>query len=388
MSISRVQQFLEQPEVNTSTQLRTDGSPSLISLNGVTCLWDSVMSSSRTNNLETGFVALSTLSTSEFESSAKKVALCNISLDLEAGKLYCIIGPVGSSKSALLQAISGELLPFNGTIDRRTASIAFAAQDPWIMNGTIRENITMGLDYDADRYWQIVKSCGLNPDISAFPSGDSTVVGDKGVQCSGGQRARIGLARAIYRDADVILLDDPLSAVDSKVGRLIYECAIHGLCINRGKCVVLATHQHQFIGEQTCILMNRGQLIAKGPYADCIAQSGGLLKEVLQSRCQNKDHGVLGYPLTSVHVLNDFIPKGNLVDEKPFKSPSRGEKKGVPKINVWTVYIAAMGGGMACFLLISLFAGTQALMLATITQIARWAEYERGEEQVQTLLCS
>ena len=380
-----MQQFLEQPEVNTSTQLRTDGSLSLISLIGVTCYWDSVMLSSRTNNLVTNSVSHSNLSTTEFESSTKKPALCNISLDLEAGKLYCIIGPVGSSKSALLQVLSGELVPFNGKIERRTASIAFAAQDPWIINGTIRENIIMGLDFDADRYCEIVKSCGLNPDMSTFPSGDSTVVGDKGVQCSGGQRARIGLARAIYRDADVLLLDDPLSAVDSKVGRQIYECAIHGLCVQRGKCVVLATHQHQFIGEQTCILMNGGQLIAKGPYADCVAQSGGLFQEMLQTSCQNTNVGRLDCTLTSVHESNDVMPKVNLTDEKRFKSPSRGDKKGVPEINVWTVYIAAMGGGITFFLLLSLFAGTQALMLATITQIARWAEYERGDEQVRSL---
>jgi ATP-binding cassette subfamily C (CFTR/MRP) protein 4 len=94
----------------------------------------------------------------------------------------------------------------------------------------------------------------------------------------GGQRARIGLARALYRDADLVLLDDPLSAVDSKVARLLFESAIQDMCVARGKCVVLATHQYQLIANETCILMKRGSIIEIAPYANCINQSEGLLK--------------------------------------------------------------------------------------------------------------
>eukprot|EP00957_Ditylum_brightwellii_P123813 9437988-Ditylum_brightwellii.AAC.1 len=103
--------------------------------------------------------------------------------------------------------------------------------------------------FQSEWYNRVLAACGLDVDILNFSNGDKTIVGDRGIQCSGGQRARIGLARALYRDSDVLLLDDPLSAVDSKVGRLIYYSAILGLGVERGKCVILATHQHQFIGD-------------------------------------------------------------------------------------------------------------------------------------------
>merc|ERR1712091_390002 len=118
----------------------------------------------------------------------------------------------------------------------------------------------MGSCYDVQKYTDIVKACGLDQDFHQFMNGDETIVGDKGVQCSGGQRARIGLARALYRDANVLLLDDPLAAVDSRVGRLIFYSAIQGLALKQGKCVVLVTHQHQYIGESRCILMNNGKI--------------------------------------------------------------------------------------------------------------------------------
>jgi ABC-type protease/lipase transport system fused ATPase/permease subunit len=104
----------------------------------------------------------------------------------------------------------------------------------------------MGASFDTEFYHKVVEACGLLPDFRNLIDGDHTIVGDKGVQCSGGQNARIGLARALYRDADVLLLDDPLSAVDGKVGRHIFYAAVEGLAVNQGKCVVLGkgTRRH------------------------------------------------------------------------------------------------------------------------------------------------
>ena len=163
------------------------------------------------------------------------------------GELTAVIGAVGSGKSALLQAMIKELPVSSGKIQRHYQSLSYAAQDPWIMDGTVRENILMGLELDPDWYQQVVTACGLRLDIQQLLHGDRTILGDRGVQCSGGQRARIGLARAIYRNTDVLVADDPLSAVDAKVGRQIYQEALQGLMVARGKCVILATHQHQFV---------------------------------------------------------------------------------------------------------------------------------------------
>eukprot|EP00555_Chaetoceros_dichaeta_P014588 CAMPEP_0198271066 /NCGR_PEP_ID=MMETSP1447-20131203/47679_1 /TAXON_ID=420782 /ORGANISM="Chaetoceros dichaeta, Strain CCMP1751" /LENGTH=118 /DNA_ID=CAMNT_0043963459 /DNA_START=251 /DNA_END=607 /DNA_ORIENTATION=- len=118
----------------------------------------------------------------------------------------------------------------------------------------------MGCQYEEGWHMEVVDACVLRQDILAFPNGDKTVVGDRGVQCSGGQKARIGLERAVYCDSEVLLLDDPLSAVDSKVARELFTKAIMGLAVRKGGCcVVLVTHQHQFVGDgDCCTLMEWG----------------------------------------------------------------------------------------------------------------------------------
>jgi ABC-type multidrug transport system fused ATPase/permease subunit len=118
------------------------------------------------------------------ETTQRSVALENVSLELNKGQLYCVIGSVGCGKSSLLSMLAGELLPNVGDIVVRTKSIAYAAQDPWMMDGTVRENITMGKEFNADFYLRVIEACGLRPDIERFPSGDQTLVGDRGVQCS------------------------------------------------------------------------------------------------------------------------------------------------------------------------------------------------------------
>lgn len=139
-------------------------------------------------------------------------ALENITANFKYGQLTCIIGKVGSGKSALLLALAGELSAHEGNITRNFSSLAYASQDTWIMNGTVKENIVMGEPFEVQHYEEVVEACQLGHDLQQFSNGDDTIVGDRGIQCSGGQRARIGLARALYRNADVLLLDDPLSA--------------------------------------------------------------------------------------------------------------------------------------------------------------------------------
>ena len=129
------------------------------------------------------------------------------------------------------------------------------------MNGTVKENIIMGKELNQEWYDSVIKSCGLVLDFQQFLNGDQAIVSNCGVQCSGRQRARIGLARALYCDTDVLVVDDPLSAVDSKVGRQLFEEALQGLAVNQGKCVILATHQHQYVQECKCVMMENGRLL-------------------------------------------------------------------------------------------------------------------------------
>lgn len=193
-------------------------------------------------------------------------ALRNITYQVRAGELMIIVGRVGSGKSSMLMSILGELPLASGKMSIR-GRISYSAQEPWIFAGTVRENVLFGKPYNEDRYQQVLRVCSLDKDIELFPYGDETVVGERGVSLSGGQRARINLARAIYYDADIYLLDDPLSAVDTVVARHIFNECICGFL--KDKAVLLATHQTQFVRKDSKVLfLQDGRQISCKNYAD------------------------------------------------------------------------------------------------------------------------
>ena len=157
-------------------------------------------------------------------------------------------------------------LPLSGGSVETNGSFAYASQDPWLFTGTVRENVLFGLPYRHDWYVEVIEACSMKRDIAIFPYGDETLVGEKGMCLSGGQKARISLARAVYANADIVLLDDPLSAVDAGVGRHIFDKCIRGLLLY--KCVVLVTHHLQFLEPASQILVLRdGQVEFQGTFA-------------------------------------------------------------------------------------------------------------------------
>ncbi len=157
----------------------------------------------------------------------------------------------------MLHLILGELVPTLGSCKVR-GRIAYASQEPWIFSATIRQNILCGSNYDAQRYKRVVKASALDKDFILLPLGDQTAVGEKGTSLSGGQKARINLARCLYVDADIYLLDDPLSAVDTHVGRHLFDQTINGFL--RDKIRILVTHQLQYLESVDQILVLKGVL--------------------------------------------------------------------------------------------------------------------------------
>lgn len=355
VSCQRLQAFLDLPEISippvVSEETNAAQHSAILSMSNVTCYWDSAIAGS-TNR-------------------PTKLALSDISLEFDRGKLYCVIGKIGSSKSALLQALSGELPITSGSIDRQARSLRYASQDPWIMDGSIRDNILMGLEYDAEWYEQVIDACALRQDLLNFSNGDETIVGDRGVQCSGGQKARIGLARAFYQqDADMILLDDPLSAVDAKVAKTIFFFAIQKLGVQRGKCIVLVTHQHQFVGmADKCILMENGKVSCMGTFEECQACSTFSMSNQMQMTESDDYEGTETLVTTPVSV-------------KPFQE-SQEEKRmtGVVKLETWKSYARAFGGYWVCFLFLVFFVATQAAQLLTFVLLGRWGELPADEQQ-------
>ncbi|XP_050309947.1 probable multidrug resistance-associated protein lethal(2)03659 isoform X2 [Anthonomus grandis grandis] len=199
------------------------------------------------------------------------VCLDNINTQLKSGQLVAIVGAVGAGKSCLLNLILGELKLFSGKL-WINGEISYASQEPWLFAGSVRQNILFGKEYDAERYAETVKVCALRRDFMLFPYGDKTIVGERGASLSGGQRARINLARAVYKEADIYLFDDPLSAVDIQVGQELFEnCLIRHLA---DKLIILVTHQLQYLKRaDKLIILNEGSIQVQGSYEE-IRRSG------------------------------------------------------------------------------------------------------------------
>ena len=375
VSIQRIQAFLEFPELprsSTSTHASTSVGDvdTVLTLFEVDAYWNDVQIMSQTGSSLEGKDSMVTDKTCDTSQLVR--ALSKASVAFKKGELSCIVGTVGSGKSALIQTLVGELPVHSGIIKRNYESLAYAAQDPWIMDGTVRENITMGLEFDSAWYNRIVKACGLLVDFGQFLNGDQTLVGDRGVQCSGGQRARIGLARALYRDADVIVVDDPLSAVDARVGRHLFNEALLGLGVSRGKCVILATHQHQYVPEYRCILMKGGQIDQAGSYDECVDAAGGMLRA---DAVHSDREGLVETLEPHVEVTKDADGL-QATDHGEFLTDDAKEDKviGTVRFETYKKYAEAMGGMWVALFLVILFTLTQASALTAVAMMARWAE--------------
>ena len=157
--------------------------------------------------------------------SDEKPILENINLEIPQGKLVAIIGQVGSGKSSLLSAVIGEMEKQSGEVEVN-GRVGYVAQQSWIQNQSLRNNILFGRQYEHEKYETIIQACSLKRDIALLPASDLTEIGEKGINLSGGQKQRVSLARAVYDDADVYLMDDPLSAVDAHVGKHIFDSVI------------------------------------------------------------------------------------------------------------------------------------------------------------------
>ncbi|KAI8029327.1 ABC transporter C family member 10 [Camellia lanceoleosa] len=206
-----------------------------------------------------------------WEENPSKPTLRNINLEVRPGEKVAICGEVGSGKSTLLAAILGEVPNVQGTI-QVYGTVAYVSQSAWIQTGTIQENILFGSALDNQRYQDTLEKCSLVKDLELLPHGDLTEIGERGVNLSGGQKQRIQLARALYQDADIYLLDDPFSAVDAHTASSLFnEYVMEALS---GKTVLLVTHQVDFLPAfNSVLLMLDGEILHAAPYHELLASS-------------------------------------------------------------------------------------------------------------------
>ncbi|XP_051138124.1 ABC transporter C family member 10 [Andrographis paniculata] len=204
-----------------------------------------------------------------WDGNQSKPTLRNIDLEVKQGEKIAICGEVGSGKSTLLAAILGEVPITEGTVQVH-GTIAYVSQSAWIQTGSIRENILFGSALDSKRYHDTLERCSLVKDLELLPYGDLTEIGERGVNLSGGQKQRIQLARALYKDADIYLLDDPFSAVDAHTATSLFNEYV--MAALSQKTVLLVTHQVDFLPAfHSILLMSDGEILHAAPYSELLA---------------------------------------------------------------------------------------------------------------------
>ncbi|CAK1540433.1 unnamed protein product [Leptosia nina] len=205
---------------------------------------------------------------------ASEPILKNINLQVPRGHLVAVVGAVGCGKSSLLSALLGEMNKISGRINTY-GSVAYVPQQAWIQNATLQDNILFGKSLDKSKYNNVINMCALKPDFDMLPGGDQTEIGEKGINLSGGQKQRVSLARAVYCDADNYFLDDPLSAVDSHVGKHIFDKVIGPNGLLQHKTRVWVTHQMSYLAQTDLVVVLRdGEVSEAGTYQQLLEKKG------------------------------------------------------------------------------------------------------------------
>ncbi|KAJ1032245.1 hypothetical protein NDA18_001737 [Ustilago nuda] len=252
----------------------------------------------------------------------------HVNMTIPKGELVAIVGPVGSGKSSFLQACIGEMRQTGGSVQWGSERVAYCSQSAWIQNATVRNNILFGQPFDEERYWHAVKVSELETDLAILPAGDLTEIGEKGVNLSGGQKQRVNIARALYYNADIVCLDDPLSAVDAHVGKALFYNAIMGLRA-KGTTVLLVTHALHFLPDvDRIITLEDGHIAemgtydelnhANGPFQRLVLEFGGEKEQDEEEKKEDEDEA----------IEEADGKKGKKVDRSHLTGGKGGEKAG------------------------------------------------------------
>uniref|UniRef100_A0A182JYC3 Uncharacterized protein n=1 Tax=Anopheles christyi TaxID=43041 RepID=A0A182JYC3_9DIPT len=323
--------------------------------------------------------------------------LSELSVQFKRGGLIGIVGPVGSGKSSILQVLLRELPVESGSLNLGNCSIAYASQEPWLFTGSVRQNVLFGEQLDQYRYRQVLKVCALQPDLAHLPAGDMSVIGERGVSLSGGQKARICLARAVYRKVNVYLLDDPLSAVDAHVAKHLFE-----MCIGNGGFLkrrnpnatrILVTHQIHFLKQADwVVVMKDGRIEAQGTPDDL--QKRGIELEHLEPSESDEDnvmHSVstnrkISHTSTASTVTVDSVTLDELIsgddnDQEAAKDKFEASSQGTVPGSVFLQYVSSAGSWLIFVGLVLLFAVTQLIVSIADWWLSYWTALEEGASE-------
>mmetsp|Transcript_5464 Transcript_5464/g.8077 ORF Transcript_5464/g.8077 Transcript_5464/m.8077 type:complete len:1386 (-) Transcript_5464:101-4258(-) len=314
----------------------------------------------------------------------RSLAVSDLNIQLSLGELLVVLGPVGSGKTSLLRGILGELPQVSG-VSQISDTLSLCAQEGWIMATNLQSNILFGLPMEAKRYQKVLTVCGLQPDLKQLPDGDMTQLGERGVNLSGGQKARVALARATYSKGKLCLLDDPLSAVDPHVMTQLFEQCIMGTLVREEKrSVILCTHHSHYAmrAHKLLVLDDRGNPQFFGKPGECP-------KNLLDVSTKKKTHGEAKKPEKG--KIERRKPKKNM-DASHKSHKEKGGKKTTTFIKKeeratgevsWSTYgrYASLAGLPIAITSLALFAVAQATMLMSEFWLKIWAEQDQDEQR-------
>ncbi|CAL5046453.1 unnamed protein product [Urochloa decumbens] len=286
------------------------------------------------------------------------IVLRDISLQLQQGLFIAIVGEVGSGKSSLLNTVIGETHIVSGSINS-CGSMAYVPQVPWILSGSLRDNILLGKEFDPRRYEEVIQACALDVDISTMARGDMSYIGEKGTNLSGGQRARLALARALYQNSDVYLFDDILSAVDSQVASWILEKAIMGPQLMQ-KTRLLSTHNIQAISAADMIVVMANGLVKWfGTLESFLATPYSKISKPDSSSPTSFTVSVKDKtPIVSCELKTDVILEDDSVvayEEQKDQVEAEARKEGRVELSVYKTYATFAGWSIVVLIFLSAF---------------------------------
>ncbi|KAK3180956.1 ATP-binding cassette transporter yor1 [Lecanicillium sp. MT-2017a] len=307
-------------------------------------------------------------------------------LNFTAGRneLLAVIGTVGCGKSSLLASLAGDMRKTSGDVVFG-ASRAFCPQYAWIQNTSLQNNIIFGKDMDRDWYKDVIRACALQADLDMLPNGDQTEIGERGITISGGQKQRLNIARAIYFDADIVLMDDPLSAVDAHVGRHIFDNAILGLL--KDKCRILATHQLWVLNRcDRIIWMDGGKIRAVDTFDNLMKDHQGFrtLMETtaVEEKEEEKEEKPLDAEAADKIVRVDTSAEDREKNKKNKKAAALMQREERAEAAVpWSVYgayVRASGSILNAPLIIFLLILSQGANIVTSLWLSWWTSDKFG----------
>lgn len=345
-------------------------------------------------------LTVSRKSTSNPAEEKRLLTLSRINFSAQKGQLISIIGQVGSGKSSILNSLLGNLRLCLGNV-AIYGKVAYAAQLAFIQNSTLKDNILYGKPFDDEKYQKTLEMCALLPDLQVLPAGDLTEIGERGINLSGGQKARVGLARAVYSDADIYLLDDPLSAVDAHVGKHLFEECIMKLK-EQNKCILFVTNALHFVKHSTKIyVLKDGHIAESGNFVQ-LSKRGTLFKDMMNTLQEtgnsslaagnenDEEHSGEEKKVDSVNLLdksqsNDETTHKTKKEAKPKadKPPSTGklittedQEVGNVDLRVYIKWATAAGGVAVGAMIIFAFYFAEMVSMLSSWWLSFWSEHQ------------